>query len=325
MNNLLDYADVFQSIQPWSGRVPAGFTVDFFGNLTAKEFLEMWGYHPAFIDGAELQMELPTLGGGSNGEFWFEAADWVLAAREARDRFVMVTLGALYGYQAIGSHRALQLLNPMPYKLVAIEPIPENVEWVKRHMRDNGIDPEQQWIMQAIVSDTNEPAFFPVGSPGAGAQNCISTNEPRAREDYVRELVADGRTEHALSNLLLRNTTGLTKDVVPGKNFMTEIKLVSSITLHDVLGPFDVVDFLESDIQQSEIVVFPPHMDVLKRKVRRIHMGTHGADVHQTLHDMFAEHGWDIVFSFLPDREHDTPLGRFATNDGILTVRNPDF
>jgi hypothetical protein len=80
---------------------------------------------------------------------------------------------------------------------------------------------------------------------------------------------------------------------------------------------------LESDIQQSEILVFPPFIDLLTRKVRRIHIGTHGKDVHQSLHQLFDQNGWDIVFSYEPNAKFDSPLGKFETNDGVLTVKNP--
>ena len=319
MNDLQKYANIFDVIPPWSGIIPAGFTLDFFGNLTDKTFFEKWGY-----DGA-LQMEPPRLADGKNGEFWFEAADWILAAREARDRYVMITLGALFGYQAIGSHRALQLLNPMPYKLVAVEPIPENMEGLRRHMRDNGIEPDDQWLLQAAIGPTNEPVFFPVGAPGLGAQNCIATNERIAREHYLEDFIAQGRTEEALTNLLLHNTTGLEKQIIEGQDYFGEVRLVSCVTLRDVLGPFERVDFLEADIQQSEIIVFPPFRSLLKRKVRRIHLGTHGKDVHQSLLQMFSDDGWEIVFSYEPDSVHGTVLGTFSTNDGVLTVRNPDM
>ena len=121
----------------------------------------------------------------------------------------------------------------------------------------------------------------------------------------------------------MHNTTGLTKDLVPGHNFMAEIKLMSAVTLADILGPFDHVDYLESDIQQSEILVFPPFIDLLRRKVRRIHIGTHGKDVHRSLHQLFDQSGWDIVFSYEPNTKFDSPLGEFTTNDGVLTVKNP--
>jgi hypothetical protein len=236
----------------------------------------------------------------------------------------MITLGALHGYQAVGACRALQKLNPMPYKLVAVEPIPQNMEWVRRHMRDNGIDPANQWLIQAAIGANNEPVFFPVGAPGTGAQNCISTNEEAARKGYLEEFIAQGCAEEALENLLLHNTTGLQRELVKGMNFFGEIRLVSTVTLRDVLGPFERVDLIESDIQESEILVFPPFLPLLKRKVHRIHIGTHGKAVHESLLRMFVEHGWDIVFSYEPESVHETVLGAFSTNDGVLSVRNPD-
>ena len=109
-----------------------------------------------------------------------------------------------------------------------------------------------------------------------GSQNCYSTNEMIAREDYLREFIQTGQTEQVLENLLLHCTTGIKKfgpaeETFPAKEIATEIKYVSSITLRDVLGPFDLVDYLESDIQESEILVFPPFIDLLKKDSTHTH------------------------------------------------------
>ena len=168
----------------------------------------------------------------------------------------------------------------MPYKLVAVEPEPDNYEWTRRHMRDNGINPDDQWLVKSAISARNDPVLFPIGSPGSGAQNCVATNEDASRQIYANEIIAAGRAADVLRNLMTTNSTGITKDLVPGENFPAEIKMVSAITLQDILRPFDVVDYVESDIQQSEILVFPPYMTLLKRKVRRVHIGTHGREVH---------------------------------------------
>jgi hypothetical protein len=324
MNNMKEYANVFDGIKPWSGQVPRGYIVDFLGTLTDARFRVMFGVDPATVGGGAVTTRLPII---ADGEGWFEAVNWIAAAREARGSYTMVTLGACYGAQAVGSYMALQQVNPMPSKLVAVEPEPDNYEWTARHMRDNGIDPAQQWLLPYAISDRNEPVYFPVGSPGSGAQNCFATNEKDARENYVNELISRGDVEGSLRNLIMHNTTGMTKDLVPGADydFKAEIKLMSAITLRDVLSPFDVVDYVESDIQQSEIIVFPPYVDLLRKKVRRIHIGTHGIDVHKALYDQFANSGWTIVFNFEPNSSFTTELGSFTTNDGVLTVRNPDL
>lgn len=322
MNDLQRFTDAFRGVEPWTGPVPVGYMVDFLGTLTDAKFRVPFGVDPTAVGGRAASTRLPVIG---DGEGWFEAVNWVEAAREARGRYVMMTLGACYAAQAVGAWRALQLLNPMPGKLVAVEPEPENCQWIRRHMRDNGIDPDEQWLVPLALSDRNDPVLFPIGSPGTGAQNCVSTNEATSREIYAREIIAAGRVEDAVRNLLIHNTTGLTKDLVPGSNFMAEIKVVSAVTLADLLGPFERVDYIEVDMQQSEIVVIPPFIDLLKRKVRRIHIGTHGREVHRALHQLFDKQGWEIVFSYEPNATHSSALGAFATNDGVLTVLNPDL
>jgi hypothetical protein len=323
------FADVFKGIEPWSGYVPPQFIVDFLGMQIDIEFHPMLftdpNFKPELVGGCFEQTAIPRLADvrtPADAEAWFEAVDWVVSAREARGRYVMITLGANYGAQAVGAYRALQTVNPLPYKLVAVEPVPGNIDWIRRHMQNNGIDPDQQWIVPLAINDTIEPVFFPVGAPGVGSNNCYSTNERAARMQYAEEFIASGKSADALRNLLMNNTTGITKQVVSGYDFDAEIKLVSSITLEELLSPFERIDLLEADIQQSEILVFPPFIELLRRKVRRIHIGTHGRDVHAALLELFADNGWDIVFSFKPNSKYESSLGDFETNDGVLTVRN---
>ena len=322
VNELQNFANVFDGIKPWAGKVPKGYVVDFLGILTEAKFRMLAGIDPEPAGGDYVETRLPTI---EDGEIWFEAANWVLAARAARGRYVMATLGACWGAQAVGSCRALGLLNPMPYKLIAVEPEPDNYEWTRRHMQDNGIDPDAQWLVKLAISSRNDPILFPVGSPGSGAQNCVTTNEDRSRQVYANEIIRAGHAADVLRKLMTTNSTGITKNLVPGENFPAEIKMVSAITLQDILSPFDIVDYVESDIQQSEIFVFPPYMTLLKQKVRRVHIGTHGHHVHSTLLELFNKDGWDIVFNYEPNSTFTSPLGKFSTNDGVLTVVNPNL
>jgi hypothetical protein len=325
MDSLVEAQRLFDGITPWAGFVPKGYSADFLGILTDFRFHVLSGIDPSTVGGAHMQTALPAIGGGANAEGWFEAVNWLDAARSARGKYVMVTLGAHYGAQAVGAYRAVQLLNPMACKLVAVEPEPENCAWMLEHMRTNGVDPDAHWLIPMAISDSNEPMYFPVGAPGTGANNSYATNEAAARQQYVETFIREGRTEDALRNLIMHNTTGIEKDLLPGCDAMAEIKLLSCVTLKDVIGPFDRVDYLESDIQQSEILVFPPCIDLLRKKVRRIHIGTHGLDVHESLHKLFVDHGWNKVFNFTPNATHETAIGTFVLNDGVLTVINPDM
>lgn len=323
-NTLHHHQPLLDALEPWRGRVPAGYLADFLGILTDANFRAQFGVDPAQAGGAYVTTEMPPIQ-GCNGEWWFEVINWLEAAREARDRYVMITLGASYGAQAVGAYRALQIVNPMPCKLVAVEPVPENCLWVRKHFKDNGIDPESHWLVQAAISNVNEPVFFPIGAPGSGANNCMSTDTPEERNELANQLIAQGEAADVLRSLMVHNTTGIMKDLLPGQALTGEIELVSAITLHDLLSPFDMIDYVEADIQQSEIRVFPPFLDLLRKKVRRIHIGTHGVDTHLSLHTAFSDHGWEIVFSYPPNGSYDSELGRFDLNDGVLTVRNPDL
>lgn len=321
VNHLDAFTNVFDGLSTWSGPSEPDFLIDFLGVKTAADFREMWGERPAPA-GTKLEPLPPRM---ASGEGWFEAVNWVEAAREARDYYVMLSLGACYGNQAVGAYKALQKINPMPAKLVCVEGDPENVAWINRHFRDNGIDPADHWILESALGADNKPILFPVGSPGSGAQNCFSSNCAEGRMAVAEAVTKDGRFDAMLYNLLLNNATGMRIKLAHGSDydFDAELKFVSSVTLADVLRPFDRIDYVECDIQQSETIVFPPAIDVLSRKVRRVHLGTHGSDVHRQMVEMFVGNGWDIVFEYAPNSSFETPWGGFKTNDGVLTVLNP--
>jgi hypothetical protein len=303
-------------IVPWSGDVPAGYVVDSLGILTEGSFLI--GRTGPFEAHHETTRR-PSL--ATWGETFLELADWLLAARDARDRFVGVSLGAAYGAQLVLARKALMAINPLPCRLVGIEPVPENCAWIRRHMAVNGIDPDEHWILQAALGPDNEPVLFPVGAPGSGRTGCTDTNSALSRQTYAVLIGARGSAERVLENILLYNSTGLGYDL--GAGLDGEVKFVSAVTLRDVLIPFDQVDLLEADIQHSEVYVFPPFIDVLNGKVRRVHIGTHGRAAHELLRALFLGAGWEIVFDYAPDTRHMTEQGPLDLIDGILSARNP--
>jgi FkbM family methyltransferase len=323
VNQLERFARLFDDIEPWSGSVPRGFIVDYYGVLIDAKFRALMGVDPSAHGGSFAKLKPPTL--ATHDEGWFEIVNWTIAAREARDRFTMMTLGACHGFQAVGSYKALMALNPMPARMVVVEPEPDNLKWAVKHFIDNDIDPNAHWFLQMAVSISNEASLFPVGSPGTGAQNFMASNPLPERQQVLQEIIKSGRSVQALRSVLLENRTGVVRDLVPGEGYKAELRFVSSITLSQILAPFDFVDFVEIDIQGAEIMVIPPALPDLGRKVRRMHLGTHGDDVHDELKQLYEQDGWEIVFSYKPMRTHQTPLGEFRANDGILTVRNPRF
>jgi hypothetical protein len=111
VNDLEAFTNVFDGIEPWSGHVPHRFIADFLGQLIDIDFHPMLFVDPHFdgnaVGNAFNKTVIPKLTNAktpADAEAWFEAVDWVIAAREARDRFVMITLGANYGAQAVGAY-----------------------------------------------------------------------------------------------------------------------------------------------------------------------------------------------------------------------------
>jgi Methyltransferase FkbM domain len=307
---------LLRRISPWSGDVPSGYSVDFLGILTDGSFL--WNKAGPF-GGRHETTSLPTV--ATYGEAWFEVASWLLSARDARDRYVAISLGAAFGAQLVGAWKALHAINPLPARLVAVEPVPEHCRWMRSLMITNGIDPDDHWIMQAAVGADNEPVLFPVGAPGSGLNESAVTNSAESRQAYADLLRRRGHAERVLDNILRHNSTGITRDL--GHGYSGEVKFVSAVTLRDVLAPFDRVDLLEADLQHAEANVIPPFMDHLNRKVRRVHIGTHGREAHDLLRARFARAGWEIVFDYAPNTRHETARGPMDLGDGILAARNP--
>jgi FkbM family methyltransferase len=303
-------------VTPWSGHVPNGYVADFLGTLTDGSFI--WN-RTGPCGGNHVVTKLPTL--ASEGEHWFEIADWLYSAYAASGQFVAISLGASFGAQLVGAWKALQAINSLPARLVGVEPVATNCQWMRKHMAINGIDPDQHWIIQAALGVDNEPNLFPVGAPGTGLTNSVQTHSIEARQSYADLFSRSDYGERVLRNIFLYNSTGSVHQLQYG--YIAEVKFVSAVTLPDVLAPFDRVDLLEVDIQQAEAHVIPPFMNLLNRKVRRVHIGTHGRAVHAGLRGLFSAAGWEIVFDYAPEMHHITERGSFDTEDGILTARNP--
>ena len=102
-----------------------------------------------------------------------------------------------------------------------------------------------------------------------------------------------------------------------------EVDFISALRLETILAPLPTVDLLDLDIQLAEERVVPDAIAMIERKVRRLHIGTHQPPIHDKLVELLRERGWRLVFCYAPYSKFDTPLGRFATGDGILTALNP--
>jgi FkbM family methyltransferase len=118
--------------------------------------------------------------------------------------------------------------------------------------------------------------------------------------------------------------------------------VVPAKSLTDLIGN-KVVDLLDVDIQGAEADIFKNHAELLKRQVKRVHIGTHGTghavadanwtagnEIEMPLKAFFESLGWNVSFFF--PRTHPrcqdtdyapTEFGPVCFADGVMSFVNP--
>jgi hypothetical protein len=319
-NSLAAFLGAFDEIPPWSGEVENGFTVNFLGvkrsvdyfigvEREALAYAEAGSYHRT--------TERPKV---TDGEVFFEWLDIFEAVRAAQDRFTMVELGAGYAARTVNAHAALQKLNPLPAKFVVVEGDTDHFAWAREHALRNGLNPDQHWFINTLVSDNTKPHLF-MSAPG---RYCNMIVNDTSTEAVYQVLERSGAIQLAMTNLMKTGSMNLAfESDDPIYRTPTNIGFVSSLDLNTILQPLEFIDLMDVDIQHAEREVIPASIDQLNAKVRRLHVGTHSPEIHAELESFLGGHGWQAVFSYPPASTIETPYGAFKTSDGILTFTNP--
>ncbi len=318
MDQLEATVRTFANTENWHGDVPDGCFPNFLGVMTELAFVAE--YPPSNqllpVNGQTNETPAPAF---KDGEIFFEHAAIHNAVMAARGQFIMVELGGGFAARTVDAHAALQRYNPLPCRYVVVEAEPTHFEWAQRHMRTNGIDPDAHWLINALVGTDNLPKLFMLGEGYYG--NAVVGEEEVTQ--FVKNLQAGNSTDHVLRELLLNARCGVQQpySVANGTRHF-DFGFASCMPLRDILQPLAHVDLMDIDIQGGESDVLPAAMDVINKKVRRIHLATHGAVRHQEMWDLFFEHGWLCDVDYAPNSQHQSEWGSFENSDGILDLVN---
>lgn len=270
----------FQDIERWRGETPHGFLMDWVGGRTATRFtghVEMPGW---------AEPPYPAV-----NEEWWEWADLVTAVREARDRFVMMELGAGYGRWLIGAVNALRALGrDIPFHLVGVEAEPTHFAFLQDHFRNNGVDPSAHTLIQAAVNGTGEDVWFPTGHVQEWWGQSITYQDA----DFSPWGLTDAKTVR-----------------------------VPAVTLEALLAPLERVDLIDMDIQGAELEVLAAAVDAVTAKVHRLHVGTHLDTIEADLRILLGGAGWTCINDYPCQKTVLTPLGEVAFGDGVQSWLNP--
>jgi FkbM family methyltransferase len=286
--------------KPWSGRVQAGYFMNWLG---VKTRVHVWDFSPehaaAFAVDRDESTAAPT-----EDEHLLDYAPLLDALVAAPDQFVMVALGCGWGrWLSAGAFAAKQ--TGRDYRLFGVEAEPVHFGWLREHFEDNAIDDSRATLMRAAASHKNGRAWFQIGDSAAWYGQSIKA------DDEVPDGVVDG---------------GLWSETqVDG----IRMQRVESIDLRTIAEQLPLIDYVHMDIQGSEADFLEAHPAVLDRRVRFVNVGTHSSVIEDRLRVLFQGLGWECRYdiplqtaALMRSGPGAEPI-RVDFGDGVQVWRNP--
>lgn len=187
------------------------------------------------------------------------------ALAAARDRFCMIELGAGYGPWLTRAGVAWRRRHPDgELVLVGVEAEPEHFRYLVQHLADNGMPGASLRLLHAAASEEDGRAEFEVARMPAA--------------DWGTRLAGGAQP------------IGLLR-VVDAPRVE-----VQAISLNSLAADLGTIDLLHVDIQGSEVPVLRAGSSVLRDRVRRLLVGTHGRDVEAQLIDLLIPLGFHLRY-----------------------------
>ena len=159
-------------------------------------------------------------------------------------------------------------------------------EMMREHFEDNGLDWREHTLIEAAVAPEAGEVHFTVG----------------AADTWFGQAILP------------------TPDYGFGAIEGVSVKSVPAMTVADILETVDRVDLIDMDIQGAEGGVIASSVGVLCQKVRRLHIGTHSAEVEAQIRAALSGAGWRPRWDFPCRSEVRTPYGRVSFEDGVQSV-----
>lgn len=219
---------------------------------------------------------------------WITIVETILAAE---DYYVMVDLGAGYGRWLVNAALLARRFKRVPF-VIGVEAEDTHFCWMKEHLNDNQIAPVEQQLIHAPITGQRRDVPFTIG---------------HANDWYGQAVLPSADTGF-------------------GHWPNAHVEMRPSIILQDVIGDTPVVDLLDLDIQGMEAEVVSSSIELIERRVKRIHIGTHSRQIEDTLRKVMTAAGWEPRFDYpCGTSNHPTPAGPVDFGDGVQSWINPNF
>jgi FkbM family methyltransferase len=299
MQSIFEHHPVFRRFPTYSGPVDAGYVVDFLGIKTRCEFLAATA-----SEAMNVQTGYPPL----DNEY-FEWIALLESVSTAKDRYTMMELGAGYGRWAVRAARAVMVYRQIPFHLVAVEAEPRHFKWLGHHMRDNEIDPREQRLLKAAVSDKPGEMLFYIARPEGG------NNE--AAEWYGQALT---NSYEVVGKATQSSYEG--HDVLELKGGWRTIR-TACVLLKDIMPDVGRIDLIDMDLQAEELKVVASAIEVLDCRVVSLLINTHERAIEDGLRKLLTAHRWECKLDYKCLETNATPWGPISFLDGIQSWVNP--
>lgn len=286
---------IFEGIQLYSGPIPAGFNVDFLGTCIRRFYDE-----DIFPEHKNRPDQTSPAGLPPFDNEYFEWIDLLESVKNAKGEFIFVELGAGYGRWSVRAAQAIRRLNPLPFKIIAVEGEPTHYEFLKRNFHDNGINPSDCSLMKVAVWNKKGTVKFHTGNPTGWYGQCIM-KQPLF--STIKSTLL-----YLLGAYNPNDKSGIT---------------VPTITLDEILSLLHHVDLIDIDIQGTELDVISHSIEIINEKVMRIHIGTHSSEIEERLRDIFLKNNWRKHFYYQLQSTIETPYGKIKFDDGVQSWINP--
>jgi FkbM family methyltransferase len=300
--------EIIRSFPRYEGVGEPGFVIDFLGARTRTSYIASLEQASGAVTG------LPE-GSGSWISKKVEWAGVLRAVLEAGTQIVAVELGAGWGPWSVTVARAAQARGIRHVRLVGVEASKVHLEFMHTHLADNGIHPSQHTLIHGVVGPADGVAEFPIlPEPAAdyGAQAVFARSAPEAA---APRRFPGAHRARALFRRLFRPARRPHRGA-PG------MERVACYSVGTILRPFSEVDLVHFDIQGSEVQVMTSARGILKQKVKRIVVGTHGRAIEEQLHGELASQSWILeADDACTYRQHGQLIALYE--DGCQVWRNP--
>lgn len=288
-----------------------GFLVSFSGAIFRREFLPEASVRDFGLgsDQNDVPLNQDYLG-------WLDLLDAVAMCDGTS--FTVAELGAGCGIWMLNAASLVRARHPAKaIRLIGTEAEPSHFEFLLQAVRDNGFNPDDHRLVMAALGSHTGLVWFYIGE---------------ASEWYGQSVVP---SEHVQSML---SKNGLPTSYVPSKegeiletslvypnrrNVCRKAISVRMMSLDDLIGDVDGVDFLHADLQGAELDVIDASRDLLDAKVRIAHIGTHSTEIEEGLRSTFGSLGWQKRWDFPRKSHSDTPFGTLTFGDGVQSWLNP--